>query len=121
MWIFLLRIQDTKSSFICAIPEPYIERWLLLDSAAFKQVLGKGCSAPAQQKSDHALYKRLLEEAVKNAGFVPFIGGMEHAEDLVNAMNLEKLERTEVSLGRLLKDLRYKFQAWEQAEQGQPS
>jgi len=46
---------------------------------------------------------------------------MEHAEALVNAMNLEKLERIEVSLGKLLKDLRYKFQEWGQAEQDQTS
>ena len=109
--------KNFQGSVICAIPEPYIERWLLLDAVAFKQVLGKGCSAPAQQKSERAFYKHLLQDAVMNAGFVPFLGGLEYAEALVNAMNLEKLERTEASLGKLLKELRYKFQEWKQAEQ----
>ncbi|HYK84637.1 MAG TPA: hypothetical protein VEV19_04680 [Ktedonobacteraceae bacterium] len=101
---------------ICAIPEPYIERWLLLDAVAFKHVLGRGCSAPAQQKGERAFYKHLLEDAVMNAGSVPFLGGLEYAEALVNAMNLEKLERTEASLGKLLKELRSKFQEWIQKE-----
>ena len=28
---------------ICAIPDPHIERWLMIDSAAFKTVFGQGC------------------------------------------------------------------------------
>ena len=52
-------------SVIYAIPDPHIERWLLLDSAAFKKVLDKGCSAPTQ-KCERGLYKRLLLQAVRN-------------------------------------------------------
>ncbi len=39
-------ISDFIRLVIIAIPEPHIERWLLLDSAAFKAVFGKGCPAP---------------------------------------------------------------------------
>ena len=102
---------------IYAIPDPHIERWLLLDSSAFKKVLGKGCSAPIH-KCERNLYKRLLLEAVRKAGINPPLGGIEYTEDLVNVMNLDKLERTEESLGKLLKALRQKFQEWERAEQG---
>jgi hypothetical protein len=101
---------------IYAIPDPHIERWLLLDSIAFKKVLGKGCSAPAQ-KCERALYKRLLKEAVLNAGARAALGGIEYAEALVQEMNLERLEQTEASLGKLLKDLRRQFQEWQRAEQ----
>jgi Domain of unknown function (DUF4276) len=104
---------------IYAIPDPHIERWLLLDSAAFKKVLGKGCSAPTQ-KCERGLYKRLLREAVQKAGVIPFLDGIEYTEELVNAMNLEYLERTEESLGKLLKELRQKFQEWEQADHKGP-
>ena len=31
------------SPVVLAIPDPHIERWLLLDGAAFKSVFGKGC------------------------------------------------------------------------------
>ena len=33
---------------VLAVPDPHIERWLLLDGAAFSRVLGRGCSAPDQ-------------------------------------------------------------------------
>lgn len=97
---------------IYAIPDPHIERWLLLDSAAFKKVLGKGCSAPAQ-KCERDLYKRLLLMAVRNAGVNPPLGGIEYTEDLVNAMDLDYLEHLGDSLSKLLKELRHKFQDWQ--------
>ncbi len=99
---------------IYAIPDPHIERWLLLDSMAFKKVLGKGCSAPTQ-KCERNLYKRLLLEAVRNTGINPLLGGIEYTEDLVRAMNLEYLERTEDSLGKILKSLCEMFQEWKRS------
>ncbi len=99
---------------IYAIPDPHIERWLLLDSAAFKKVLGKGCDAPTQ-KCKRDLYKRLLLAAMRNTGVNPPLGGIEYTEDLVHAMNLEYLERTEDSLGKLLKALREIFKKWERS------
>jgi hypothetical protein len=97
---------------ICAIPDPHIERWLLLDSAAFKKVLGKGCAAPTY-KCQRDLYKQLLGDAVVDAGKEPVLGGMEYARPLIEAMDMDALERTEESLGRLLKSLRQKFQEWQ--------
>lgn len=104
---------------IYAIPDPHIERWLLLDANAFKKVLGKGCSAPTKKCERH-LYKRLLIEAVRQTGINPPLGGIEYAEELVNAMDLEHLERTEDSLGKLLKSLRQQFQAWQRSTLPQP-
>ena len=37
---------DFACPWVAAIPDPHVERWLLLDAGAFKSVLGKGCSAP---------------------------------------------------------------------------
>ena len=33
-------------AIVKAIPEPHIERWLLLDGAASRAAVGKGCQAP---------------------------------------------------------------------------
>jgi hypothetical protein len=104
-----------QGSIVYAIPDPHIERWLLLDSAAFKKVLGKGCSAPVQ-KCERDLYKKLLAQAIRNTGVNPPLGGIEYTEDLVNAMDLEYLERTGDSLSKLLKELRYKFQEWQRLD-----
>jgi len=100
-----------KDITICAIPDPHIERWLLLDSSAFKTVLGKGCDAP-NQKCSRDRYKQLLIEAIKNAGISPLLGGIEHAEDIVNAMDLTKMEQADSSLGKFLKELKSKFNEW---------
>ena len=34
---------------VLAVPDPHIERWLLLDSAAFKAAFDRGCRAPDQK------------------------------------------------------------------------
>ena len=108
-------LKGYSGNVIYAIPDPHIEKWLLLDSAAFKKVLGKGCSAPPQ-KCERDLYKRLLREAIRATGVNPPLGGIEYGEDIVNAMDLEKLERAEASLGHLLKALRQQFQTWQQID-----
>jgi len=89
---------------VMAIPDPHIERWLLIDSHAFKAVLGRGCSAPAT-KCQRGLYKDLLAKAISDTGVRPLIGGIEHAEEIVNAMDIPRIRLTEESFGRLIGDL----------------
>jgi hypothetical protein len=96
---------------VYAIPDPHIEKWLLLDSSAFKIVLGKGCNTPPS-KCERALYKKLLIEAIRNAGITPLIDGLEHATDIINNMDLQYAGQTDDSLGKLLKDLQSKFKTW---------
>ena len=55
---------------VLAIPDPHVERWLLLDGAAFKTVLGRGCRAP-DRKCDRDRYKQRLVEAIRAAGVEP--------------------------------------------------
>lgn len=112
-------VKDLGEAVICAIPDPHIERWLLLDSGAFKQVLGKGCTAPAY-KCERNHYKKLLDEAITSAGKETLFGGLEYASLLVPLMDLEYLERTEESLGKLLKALRYRFQEWQRVDLQKP-
>ena len=105
-------ISDKFKDFtLCAIPDPHIERWLLLDSVAFKTVMGKGCNAP-DQKCSRDRYKQLLLEAMQNAGVIPPLGGVEYTEDIVNAMDLQRMERANASFGKFLKDLQSKFKEW---------
>jgi hypothetical protein len=108
-------LADYPGPRILGIPDPHIERWLLLDSAAFKQVLGQGCSAPSY-KCEKDRYKTLLTQAIREAGVKPLIGGIEYAEDLVQAMNLSRAESSDASFGHFLKDLRVQFAQWEQGE-----
>jgi hypothetical protein len=88
---------------------------LLINTAIFKKILGKACSVPVQ-KCEHGLYKGLLLEAVRKTCVNPQLGVIEYTEDLVYAMNLEYLEKTEDSLGKLLKEPREIFNEWKRSE-----
>ncbi|MCF6289827.1 MAG: DUF4276 family protein [Desulfobacterales bacterium] len=102
---------DLQNILISAIPDPHIERWLLLDSAAFKSVMGKGCDAP-DHKCERGRYKKILMDAMLQAGVHPSLGGIEFAEDIVNAMDFERMEQADPSLGQFLKSIRNKFKEW---------
>ena len=97
--------------YVVAIPDPHIERWLLLDGAAFKHVFGRGCDAP-DQKCDRDRYKRTLLQAIRAAGVTPSLGGIEFAQDIVQAMNIDSAMRADKSLGRFLDQLRRVFTGW---------
>ena len=99
------------SPVVLAVPDPHIERWLLLDGAAFKSVFGKGCDAP-DHKCDRGRYKHQLFEAIRATGVVPRLGGIEFAEDLVRHMDIEGAARADPSLRRFVDALRRIFRQW---------
>jgi hypothetical protein len=90
---------------VLAIPDPHVERWLLLDGAAFKAVFAHGCPAP-DQKCARDRYKEALIRAILDAGVTPSLGGIEFAEDIVHAMDLARAANADDSLRRFLEDLR---------------
>ena len=92
-----------------AIPDPHVERWLLLDGAAFKEIFGRGCDAP-DRKCQRDRYKQHLVQAIHAAGETPLLGGLEYAEDLVAKMDLDRAARADRSLERFLGDLRGAFE-----------
>lgn len=102
----------SPAPIVHAIPDPHIERWLLLDGAAFKAVFGRGCDAP-DQKCDRYRYKQRLVHAIFDAGITPNLGGMEFAEDIVQQMDIERAELADDSFGRFVGSLRTTFRGWE--------
>ena len=105
-------VRDDLAPMILAIPDPHIERWLLLDGAAFKAVFGRGCDAP-DQKCDRGRYKQRLIEAIYATGTIPRLGGIEYAEDIVEQININRAERVDRSFRRFVADLRNTFQGWQ--------
>lgn len=97
---------------ILAVPDPHIERWLLLDGAAFKAVFGKGCGAP-DQKCERDRYKQLLIRAISATGVEPSLGGIEFAEDLVRNMDIDRAAHADRSLERFVNELRAVFHGWQ--------
>lgn len=88
-----------------AIPDPHIERWLLLDGAAFKRAVGRGCQAP-DLKCDRRRYKDHLVDSILAAGVAPSLGGIEYAEDIVEHVDLQRACQEDRSLRRFITDLR---------------
>ena len=107
-----IRFPDIPVSIILAIPDPHIERWLLLDGAAFKAVFGRGCSAP-DQKCSRNRYKNLLTEAIRATGLLPYFGGVEFAEDILRHMDIDRAARMDISFRRFVENLRHIFRRWQ--------
>ena len=106
------RPQAAVSPVVLAVPDPHIERWLLLDGAAFKSVFGRGCDAP-DQKCDRGRYKHQLSEASRATNVVPRLGGIEYAEDIVQHMDIDRAAGADPSLRRFVDELRGVFRQWE--------
>lgn len=96
---------------VYAIPDPHIERWLLADPDAFREVVGKGCMLP-KLKCSKDEYKDLLYKSVRDAGVKPVLGGLEYAEDIIKRANLFKVEQSEPSFERTTKQLKAFFKQW---------
>lgn len=108
-------IPNLVDRVISMIPKPHIERWLLLDSEAFKKVFGGDCSVP-NRKYDRSRYKHLLLQAIRDAGVVPLLGGIEYMADFANAMNLQHMEQRDRSFRRFFRALQQRFEIWQQTE-----
>ena len=103
---------DAPASIVLAVPDPHIERWLLLDGAAFRRVFGRGCDAP-DRKCSRNRYKQRLIQAIHAAGTIPTLGGIEFAEDIVQHMDVERAAQTDRSLERFVGELRSAFRRWQ--------
>lgn len=107
------KTEEYKDFSRCAVPDPHVERWMLIDSHAFKKVFGTGCRAP-DDKCDKDRYKELLTEAIQASGINPIMGGMnpDDVRAYVHAMNLEKAKQQHRDIGRFIQDLQQFFGAW---------
>jgi hypothetical protein len=77
-------------------------------------VVGKGCPAP-DHKCKKDRYKEQLVRAIRDAGLQPVLGGLEYAEELVQALDLNGVARADPSFGHLLDDLRQHVNQWKPA------
>lgn len=110
-WLNLIReiaqpvTQRNPNCLIEAVPDPHVERWMLIDSHAFRVVFGRGCTAP-DHKCAKDRYKRLLLEQIEAAGVDPQLGGMEFAPQIVDALDLDRALTADASLGATIQLLR---------------
>jgi hypothetical protein len=96
------RVLDTlaphlRAKTAVACPDPHIERWFMADPASFEQALGRR-PRPGKRKCERDRYKRILARTVREAGYPAGLGGLEFAEDIVEAMDLYRAGKNEKSL-----------------------
>jgi hypothetical protein len=100
------RVSRLGDRVVYAIPNPHIERWMMVDAQAFKSVFGKGCRPLPKVKCVKGEYKRILREEFRNADFIPHLGGREYAKDLVDAMDLDHASREDAAFSDCVKSFR---------------
>ena len=54
-------------------------------------------------------------EAITEVGVIPLLGGIEHINDLVNEMNLQRMKNNDKSIRRFLNSLQRCFRNWQQS------
>jgi hypothetical protein len=98
---------------ICAVPDPHVERWMLIDSRAFKNTYGVGCSAP-DEKCDKDRYKELLRAALHQADIYRPLVLMtsDDVQSYVKVLNLRTAAQFDSALGKLIQSLQLFFSSW---------
>lgn len=95
-----------QTCVVLAVPDPYVERWYLLDLSALKAALGAGPTGAFPVTCAKGFYKKALNDAVTAAGFTARLGGYEYADLIVEHMDLYQCSKAEPQLGRFLADLK---------------
>jgi hypothetical protein len=89
---------------VIACPDPHIEKWYLADSESFCEIIGKQ-PRTIKAKCERDVYKGLLAETIFMAGHPMTLGGVEFAEELVNAMDFYRAGRRDPSLKAFISEL----------------
>lgn len=95
---------------VVACPDPHIERWYLADPTSFKEVVGQQPTV-GRKKCQRDYYKDVLARAVRAAGHPATLGGTEFAAELVEAMDLYRAGKGDVSLKSFVEELRMRLRA----------
>jgi hypothetical protein len=86
-----------KNRCVAACPDPHIERWYMADTEAFQHVVG--CTPKlGRMKCERGRYKRILTDAIVQAGHIPLLGGIEFASEIVDVMDFYKAGKSDSSL-----------------------
>lgn len=93
--------------YVCAVPDPHVERWYLCDGEAVRQALSANVEplVPAY-KCERDRYKQELRRVILEADQSPVIGGAEHGEAIVGAMDLYRASQHDSSLAQFIEELR---------------
>lgn len=82
---------------VFACPDPHIERWYIAEQDTFTKVIGCQRLHVPVDKCDRHYYKKLLRDAVRDAGKITTNDGIEFGPDIARDVDLYKLDRLDPS------------------------
>ena len=86
-------------TLVTVIPDPHIERWFLLDPAAFSTAVGENLVPHVPPyKCEKNEYKNRLKEAFKGSKISPLSGGIEYGPEIAANMDLYKVLKQDAGL-----------------------
>lgn len=98
-------------ALVCAIPDPHIERWYLVDEEAFCQAVETNVSPEVPTyKCEKGLYKKAMKEAFAKTDIVPPLGGVEYGEDIASNIDFYTAQRADSSFKHFRDELRASLQ-----------
>ncbi|HOT90369.1 MAG TPA: hypothetical protein PLJ78_00365 [Anaerolineae bacterium] len=96
-----------NGAVVYAIPDPHIERWYLEDAAALAQAIGANIKPDTPRyKCERGRYKNALREALKQAGVLPPLGGIEYAADIAQALDFYTIGKADAGFKHFEEELR---------------
>ncbi len=94
-----------KYRLAAACPDPYIERWFVVDPESFAATIGIQPEL-TKEKCERGFYKNILRQAIRKAGHPLLLDGIEFARDIVNNMDFYRAGKNDSSLKLFLDELR---------------
>jgi len=93
-----------------ATPDPYVERWYVLEPQAIKRALGRGPAAvQIPPRCSHDVFKELLSDTIESTGAVATLGGYEYADLIVPEVDLYAAGQADPAFDRFVSALRACF------------
>ena len=99
-------LEGVALSRVYAIPDPHVERWLLLDAGALSRVFDHNVDVTVPDKCERDIYKNRLMQVVEKAGLEPLAGGLEFAENIIAEYDLMRTAWSDSAFGVFLAQLR---------------
>ncbi|MDP2898562.1 MAG: hypothetical protein Q8Q12_18650 [bacterium] len=97
-----------RDAIACAIPDPHVERWYLLDPEALKRAVGlkKGIEPPAY-KCEKDYYKNILRTALRDQRITSLLGGPEFGREIAgNISDLYSAGRHDPSFAKFVGEVK---------------
>lgn len=90
-----------------ACPDPHIERWYMADGEAFREVIGASVPAlePRCGKEHRGELKKVLVQAIRQAGHPVLLSGVEFAAELAAVIDPFRVGRTDSAFRHFLDDV----------------